>query len=70
MTWWQVTPSIMILSGIRTRLLDDLVASCSLSIGPSEHQASRAISEKCFVSDEHGMSASCLLYTKDVCVIH
>lgn len=29
-TWWQVTPSIMILSGIRTWLPDGLVASCSL----------------------------------------
>lgn len=44
--------------------------SLSLSIGPSEHQASRAISEKCFVSDEHGMPTFCLFYTKDVCVIH
>lgn len=41
-----------------------------LSIRSSEHQASRTVLEKLFVSDGHGLSTFCLFYTKDVCVIH
>lgn len=45
---------------------------CGFLLSPSGPQNIRLaeLSLRNALSDEHGMSAFCLFYTKDVCVVH